>query len=326
MFPDYKNLILEDYHRKKEQNKLPLSLVILSPAKLRDECFKICEGRYDSRDLRTLRDFFGVGNGKVEFLRLIDQVDVDKLRPLINFLNGETASTNEKNIELLAWLIDFQPRPFELGRKYERMEEGEKEEGGMEEGGMEVETKETRDGKQETGENGGMDKGGMEEGRMEHASAALSLASTAPLEPAGLVPRKKPGLLKWLIPGVIAVVAVSGFSIMKLRDKPPVIEQLPALATSCMYWTGEQYKAIPCNTRTGNATVIALDTFQLNNFKKVMQPDSITLKSTGKLWYLKRNKSLEIFTAPGNHPEELNKQLKPLSAYMIKKYILKNEK
>jgi hypothetical protein len=57
-----------------------------------------------------------------------------------------------------------------------------------------------------------------------------------------------------------------------------------------------------------------------------MQPDSITLKSTGKLWYLKRNKSLEIFTAPGNHPEELNKQLKPLSAYMIKKYILKNEK
>ena len=201
----------------------------------------------------------------------------------------------------------------------------------MEEGGMEVDTEETRDGKQETGENGGMDKGGMEERRREDgplqvAGEVQPWASTAPLEPAGLLPRKKPGLLKWLIPGVIAIVAVTGFSIMKFRDKPPVIEHLPAVGITCMYWTGEEYKAVPCNTRPGTIIVIALDTFQLNNFKKVMQIDTITLKSTGKLWYLKRNKELEIFTAPGNHPEEMNKQLKPLSAYMIKKYILKNDK
>ena len=306
MFPDYKNLILEDYHRKKEQNKLPLSLVILSPAKLRDECLKICDERYNSRDLRTLKDFFGVGNGKLEFLTLIDKVDVDKLKPLIRFLNGETASTDKKNIELLAWMIDFQPRPFELGRKYGNMEEGGMEEGEKEEGRIEVDTKETGDGKQETGE-----KGGMEEGRMETA---------------GLVPRKKAGLLKWLIPGAIAVVSITGFSIMKFREKPPAIHTFIDPTASCMYWTGEKYKAVNCNSRVGAATVIALDTFQLNNFKRVLQIDTITLKSTGKLWYLKRNKSLEIFTAPGNHPKELNKQLKPLSAYMIKKYILKNEK
>ena len=260
MFPDYKNLILEDYRRKKEQNELPLGLVILSPAKLRDECLKICDERYNSRDLRTLKDFFGVGNGKLEFLKLIDQVDVDKLKPLIRFLNGETASTNEKNIELLAWLIDFQPRPFELGRKYERMEEG-----GKEEGRMGVGTKETGDGKQETGEKGGLEEGGM--------------------EPAGLVPRKKAGLLKWLIPGAIAVVSVTGFSIMKFRDKPPAIPTFVDPTASCMSWPGEKYKSVSCNSRVGAATVIALDTFQLNNFKRVLQIDTITLKSTGKLWY-----------------------------------------
>lgn len=316
MFPDYKNLVLEDYHMKKEQNKLPLNLVILSPAKLRDECLKVCDERYDSRDLRTLRDFFGVGNGKEEFLRLIERIDVDKFRPLINYLNGDTESTNEKNIELLAWLIDFQPRPFELGRKY-----GRREDGGKEEGGREEETKEAGEGKQETKE-----KGGMEERRRQVAAEVLPWASTAPLEPAGMLPRKKPGLLKWLIPGAIAVVAATGFSIMKFKEKPPAIQSLAALATSCMYWTGEVYKTVPCNARPGTATVIALDTFQLNNFKKVMQVDTITLRSVGKLWYLKRNNFPEIFTALGNHPEELNKQLKPLSAYMIKKYILKNDR
>ena len=296
MFPDYKNLILEDYQRKKEQNELPLNLVIPSSANLKEECLKVCEERFQSRDLKTLRDFFGVFDGKEECLRAIRRLHTDKFKPVGKFIKGETKDPNERIIELLAWLIDFQPRPFELGRKY----------GNMEEGGMEEGIKETGDGKQETGKKGGMEEGGM--------------------EPAGLVPRKKPGLLKWLIPGAIAVVAATSFSIMKFRDKPPAIQTFVDNATLCMYWTGEKYKAVSCNARAGTATVIAIDTFQLRNFKRVLQIDTITLKSTGKLWYLKRNKSLEIFTAPGNHPEELNKQLKPLSAYMIKKYILKNDK
>ncbi|MBU7577864.1 MAG: hypothetical protein KAF40_07370 [Flavihumibacter sp.] len=150
MFSDYTYLILDEYYTKLGQNKLPPSLLHLRPARLRDECLKVCEERFQPRDLKTLRDFFGVFDGKEECLKLIERIDVDKFRPLINYLNGDTESTNEKNIELLAWLIDFQPRPFELGRKY-----GRREDGGKEEGGMEEETKETGDGKQETKEKGG---------------------------------------------------------------------------------------------------------------------------------------------------------------------------
>ncbi|GAB2676094.1 hypothetical protein GCM10027036_32240 [Flavihumibacter cheonanensis] len=296
MFSDYTYLILDEYYTKLGQNKLPPSLLHLRPARLRDECLKVCEERFQPRDLKTLRDFFGVFDGKEECLKLIERIDVDKFRPLINYLNGDTESTNEKNIELLAWLIDFQPRPFELGRKYGRREDGGKEEGGMEDGPLQV------------------------------AAEVLPWTSTAPLELAGMLPRKKTGLLKWVIPGAIAVVTVTGFSIMKLREKPPAIQTFVDTSTSCMYWTGEEYKAVPCNARPGTATIIALDTFQLNHFRKVMQIDTITLRSVGKLWYLKRNNFPEIFTAPGNHPEELNKQLRPLSAYMIKKYILKNDK
>lgn len=311
MFPDYKNLIVSNYKKQLAQHMLPLALVKPSPGKLRDECLKICEERFDSRDLKTLREFFGVVKTKEDCIRAIERLELDKFKPLINFLKGETEDPNERNIELLAWLIDFQHRPYELGRKYGSMEEGGKEAG---------------DGKQETKEKGGMEERRREDRPLEHASAALSLASTAPLEPVGLVPRKKTGLLKWLIPGVIAVVAVTGFSIMKFSDKPPAVQTFVNTTTPCMYWTSEQYKAVPCDARAGASTVIAMDTFQLRNFKRVTRMDTITLKSTGKLWYLKRNKTLEIFTAPGNHPEELNKQLKPLSAYLIKKYILKNDK
>jgi hypothetical protein len=296
MFSDYTYLILDEYYTKLGQNKLPPSFLHLRPARLRDECLKTCKERFLPRDVKTLRDFFGVFDGKEECLKLIERIDVDKFRPLINYLNGDTESTNEKNIELLAWLIDFQPRPYELGRKYGRRVDGGKEEGGREDGPLQV------------------------------AAEVLPWASTAPLELAGMLPRKKTGLLKWVIPGAIAVVTVTGFSIMKLREKPPAIQTFVDTSTSCMYWTGEEYKAVPCNARPGTATIIALDTFQLNHFRKVMQIDTITLRSVGKLWYLKRNNFPEIFTAPGNHPEELNKQLRPLSAYMIKKYILKNDK
>jgi hypothetical protein len=291
MFEDYKKLILSAYRKKVEQQLLPISLVLPSPAKLRDECWKVCENRFQPKDLNTLRDFFGGVNGKEDCLRVIKRFELDKFKPLINYLKGETDDPNEKNIELLAWLIDFQPRPYELGRKYGRGEDG-----------------------------------GKEVRPMKIPAKVQQLASTAQLELVGYAPRKNPGLLKWLIPGAIAVVSATGFSIMQFRDKPPAVQTIVDTATSCMYWTGEQYKAVPCNTRPVNATVIGLDTFQLKNFKKVMQIDTITLRSAGKLWYLKRNNFPEIFTAPGNHPEQLNKQLKPLSAYMIKKYILKNDK
>lgn len=41
----------------------------------------------------------------------IRRFDPDKFKPLNNFLKKGT-NTDLKNIELLAWLIDFRPRPY----------------------------------------------------------------------------------------------------------------------------------------------------------------------------------------------------------------------
>jgi len=119
MFADYESLIVLDYQKKiAANNAFPLSLIQPTPARLKAECLAVCNKRFERKDERTLRAFFGEGGDKGASLQAINRCDVDKFRPLNNFLKESTGTTDPKNIELLAWLIDFKDRPFELGKKY----------------------------------------------------------------------------------------------------------------------------------------------------------------------------------------------------------------
>jgi hypothetical protein len=120
-FAEYQRLVLEDYERKKAAGYLSRRMVRLTAAKFKAECEAVCDRRYDRRDEKTLEDFFGPGGDRVAWLAAIKGIDPDKFRPLVNFLKGKTRWPDEKNIELLAWLIDFKPRPYELGRRYGTM-------------------------------------------------------------------------------------------------------------------------------------------------------------------------------------------------------------
>lgn len=96
---------------------------------------------------------------------------------------------------------------------------------------------------------------------------------------------------------------------------------------NCMVWNIDHYKAIDCNqTKQGFIynTPIYTDKKLLTNFKKVTV-DSNTLffdaKKQPLIWYGKNaTKEYEYFTHPGLHPET-GKTLKPISHYIIKKYI-----
>ncbi|RZJ19633.1 MAG: hypothetical protein EON51_16820 [Acinetobacter sp.] len=113
MFEEYKNEVVLYYQSRKELGKLSINLAELSPGKLRDECIIIYNERPLVEDNEMLRAFFGpLGNANI-YNQLIDNVDIDKFRPLIQHLTGITSTTARKNIELLAWLIDFTPRPYE---------------------------------------------------------------------------------------------------------------------------------------------------------------------------------------------------------------------
>lgn len=273
MLGDYIDLVLEDYRQKIAANQLSSRLIIPTPAKLKEESLAVCSERFDNRDNKILRDFFK-SNGDVKVhLQAIQRCDNDDFKPLINFLNKKSASTDQKNIELLAWLIDFQPRPFELGRKYE----GKKEEVVIAD------------------------------------VSPLVLGVSLPVQPIKKEKKKKQRfLILWLV-----VSTTLGGLAYKLLDRSTGARA----SEGCMYWAGTHYEPVACNQKMGDTLIVRLDTAQITGFQLITRPDTITYYSIGKVWYSKKNNKLEYFTSGGRHPVDMNSSLRPITPYIIDKYI-----
>src|SRR5882724_7477973 len=76
MFADYESLIVLDYQKKiAANNAFPLSLIQPTPARLKAECLAVCNKRFERKDERTLRAFFGEGGDKGASLQAINRCD-----------------------------------------------------------------------------------------------------------------------------------------------------------------------------------------------------------------------------------------------------------
>jgi hypothetical protein len=89
----------------------------------------------------------------------------------------------------------------------------------------------------------------------------------------------------------------------------------------CMYWADDHFQPIPCDQKLPNTLVVALDTTRVKNFKKITCPDTITRLAIGSVWYSKIDNKIEFFTADGKHPVFINRRLKPVTDYIIEKYV-----
>lgn len=113
MFKDYKDLVVRSYKEKLAAEKLSYNLADPTPAKLRNECLFVYTSRYDKkRDSKTLEAFFEKPDEHGDYHPIIYNFEVSRFRPLAQFLRDPNRETNMRSIELLAWLIDYQPRPF----------------------------------------------------------------------------------------------------------------------------------------------------------------------------------------------------------------------
>lgn len=111
MIEKYKSEVIEFYELKRDAGQLSPNLTNITPAKIRKEVFALLGACTNSSDVRMLKEFF-----ELPFQKQLSDIpfrkwDIDKFRPLCTFLK-KRINTRDKNIELLAWLIDFQPRPF----------------------------------------------------------------------------------------------------------------------------------------------------------------------------------------------------------------------
>lgn len=116
-FDRFKQAVWEAYQTKRHRKELPPELEDPRPASLRDYCLRKCQSQLLPKDREALILFFSPDAPDHAIERNIRQFDTDKLKPIIQYLRGDTQNTREKNIKLLAWLIDFEPRPYDAWRR-----------------------------------------------------------------------------------------------------------------------------------------------------------------------------------------------------------------
>lgn len=109
---EYKELVLTDYDEKVKHKLLPSELLLPSPANIKAELVKLCAQGISANDEKILRSFVGPKPDMTAYRNALSNGKADPFRPLVNLLRDRSIDTNQRNIDLLALLIDFKPRPF----------------------------------------------------------------------------------------------------------------------------------------------------------------------------------------------------------------------
>lgn len=334
---DYLKAILAAYDYKKADGTLPLNLSHPTPGNLRNECIIVHRERYIDGDEQTLRSFFGATDKQNGFSRNIDNSRADEFRQLTKILRKEPddpglKKPGQKYIELLAWLIDFNPRPSTLYYQQKNNNKTtnhsdslvptEEEPDGQNSGEPQItgyNTDETSE--QKTGELQVIDHGTDETGRQKSDAGSSDEnggdkdKETNPEKPVRRIP------IYTVAISCIALFLLAGATFFFWKKKPDIALNPLLISQKCMYWTGDHYEAVDCNEKVSDAPIVSLDVQKLTNFKKITSPDTLTKDALGKVWYTKIAGQHQFFTASGVHPLDTQKKLRPLSRYILSNHV-----
>ncbi len=301
MYKDYLDAILRYYEQQRTKPGFPPRLLNPTPSKLREECAFVYQTRFEGKDLPMLRTFFSVPEN-ADIAKAIDRFDIDKFRPLVNYLKKATDNTEDKNIELLGWLLDFDKRPYNADIKYDSDDIAFGTSGSI----MPI---------MHT-ENGG---GERTNESVSSASGLLSKWKNLMQKGHGWILRKR---LPLRAGSVTVLFALTAFYFI---NKENVFGNGITGTNECMIWTGDQYEKVSCDTPRLAGLPIPLDKARMNNLQRITLPDTVTEKYIGNLWYRKRGgDSIDLYTAGGRDPVDLNQDLKRLTPYIYDKYLRKD--
>ena len=282
-FEEYKNAIRIKYDVSKIEE---VSGILLNPtpAQLRNLCLMRLDNCLTKTDASVFRMFFNV-KAEEHLRKEIENFDIGKFKPIISFLKKEKDSDNVTRIELAAILVDFNPRPY---NKY--LLNGKISERSILDVTPLVEEKEAN-----------VDYF-IEEKWVEKV----------------IETKNNDGVKKKIV--TILSVFLSLF-FMGYTVKNMIFPE-----RECMKWEGDHYEAVDCKNEklgTGNLTSVVFLNEDLLTFKKIEVNTNTIFFKKGKpiVWYGKSyGGKYEYFNQPGLHPET-EKTLKPISEYIIKKYI-----
>lgn len=129
MFELFKEAVRSAYLIKKNNRTLPYDeLEKPSPGDLRNLFLLLMARGLSQDDQETLVRFLKYNGAYAELDTYIRRYDLDKFRPLRNYILGNTSNPSEDVVKILAMLIDFQPRPYRKWRENHLAEVGIKNE------------------------------------------------------------------------------------------------------------------------------------------------------------------------------------------------------
>lgn len=312
-FDDYKKEVILAYKKKKNEGSLPSNLRDHTPANLKKECMDEFPGRYLDKDSETFKSLFGKGNNAEEYFQKIKASDPDIFRPLNTFLKKNTESgTHNRNIELLAWLINFEFRPhrpvdFYTKSEPEREKIIPKEPAPVAEPDVLAREPETEELKETDIINESDEKIIIEE--EVHGVSVITSDDTQNVNNKIInIPRKfNKTIISFFGASIILICSYI------LYDKSK---------HQCMYWNNDHYQSIACDQKVNGAIIIAADTSRLEHLKKITNLSKITINDIGKVYYSKVYNKVEFYTTGGENPTDNRKRLLPMTKYMYEKYIL----
>jgi hypothetical protein len=316
MFADYSTLIFRYYEQKKAAKTLPMELVEPTPARLRDLCQMVCNETFDRKDETTLKNFFGNATKREVCLKAIERCDINKFKPLITYLGDSSVKTHTKNVELLAWLIDFQPRPFDYRMRYV-VDEPETPVIGA--GPNETEGLEAEPVIPVVNPDPGPT-GPSEKEQVVLPGPPIQIGETASQA------RFRPGRTMKTTKRVVALTTIiivlvsTGFYAL-WRPNSKTYPPIPPGSQGCMFWAEDHYQPVPCNMKLGDTLVIALDSEKLVHFRKITRPDTISDNARGSVWYVRYRGNYEFYTSDGYHPIDPQLRLRPITPFIIAKHV-----
>jgi hypothetical protein len=307
MFEDYPDQVLATYLMKKKDGALSRYLNNPTTANLKRECLSVYDKRYTPEDDNILSLFFNIDEITNDFRKNILDVSVGSFRALSNHLKGSQAKTHERNTELLAWLIDFKPRPSIRFYKLNTPDKKQK---------VDIESRPNTPAilslnlsiyQKDTKYN------------FSHPPYAIDQFEKIKNKPKK-ASDKFNKLLEFFSKKKTRNITVATFLVAGATLAGIVISEPPP-DKQCMYWTGERYQPILCSQKAGNTPIIAIDTFKVTNLKRITRPDTLTKFSLGKVWHITIERdSVQFYTSGGNYPLNSGKELKLSSHYILNKY------
>jgi hypothetical protein len=288
-FKDYK-LAIKEHFLIAQKEDISGILANPSPAQMRNFCSLKCDKGISRRDEAVFRLFFETKEGD-DIKKSIERCNIDKFKPIISFLKGEKDGDNAKRVEMAACIVDYKPRPYHIFANTSAQEDkiGKPDEN-------------TDENDAATGEIDELDTNG-------HFRSPDKQSI-----------HKQTWIEKHKVKTVVLffTLIISGLLIGKKTFKEK----------ECMQWNKDKYVEVDClDDKQQNHlinTIVPVNK-QLLNFKKIEVCDTTTFFRHDKplVWYCKVNGKLDFFNSIGTgfHPET-GKALKPISQYIIEKYIL----